>query len=172
MTEDLARRARAREHETVLDETVLDGARTAAREAPGIVLLVVALAALVVGVLIARWWRGATSRRRNRIAQGGEHEAERILARAGYRVVERQARAAWSMIVDGEELEIEVRADLIVSRRDRLFVAEVKTGERAPDPTHPPTRRQLLEYSLVFGADAVLLVDVPARAVRAVSFRV
>lgn len=150
----------------------IEQASTVVRVAPAATLLIVAIAALLVGILLARFLRGAGSRRRNRVAQDGEAEAERILSRAGYRVVERQARAVWSMRVDGEEVDVEVRADLIVRRRDRLFVAEVKTGERAPDPTHPPTRRQLLEYSLVFGADAVLLVDVPARAVRSVSFRV
>ena len=58
------------------------------------------------------------------------------------------------------------RADLLVEARSRSgflrgqrFVAEVKTGERAIDPTHPATRRQLMEYLHVFEVDGVLLVD-------------
>lgn len=131
--------------------------------------LLVALG-IVLGLVLARWLRGVSSRSRNRVAQHGEADAERILARAGYRVVERQARAAWSMSIDGEEVPVEVRVDLLVSRRGKRYVAEVKTGDRAPDPCHPPTRRQLLEYALIFDAREVLLVDVPAGEVRAVGF--
>jgi hypothetical protein len=137
-----------------------------------IVIVIALLGAIAFGLWISRVFRSSASRGRNRVAQRGEAEAERILERLGYRVVERQARAEWSIVVDGQEQPVEVRADLIVSRKGRTFVAEVKTGELAPDPTHPPTRRQLLEYSLVFGADEVLLVDVPARLVRSVSFLV
>ena len=132
-------------------------------------LLLLALG-LVLGLLLSRWLRGRSSRTRNRVAQLGEADAERILEKAGFRVVERQARARWSMDVDGEPVEVDVRVDLLVQRRGRRYVAEVKTGERAPDPTHPPTRRQLLEYALVFDAREVLLVDVPAREIRAVAF--
>lgn len=135
-----------------------------------IVIGIALLAAIAFGLWISSVFRSSASRGRNRVAQDGEAEAEVILERLGYRVVERQARAAWSMVVDGEEQPIEVRADLIVTRKGRTFVAEVKTGTLAPDPTHPPTRRQLLEYSLVFGASEILLVDVPSRAVRSVSF--
>lgn len=131
--------------------------------------LLVALG-VVLGLLFARWLRGFSSRSRNRVAQHGEADAERILERAGYRVVERQARAEWSMLVDGEEVPVEVRIDLLVSRRGKRYVAEVKTGDRAPDPCHPPTRRQLLEYALIFDAREVLLVDVPKGSVRAISF--
>jgi hypothetical protein len=137
-----------------------------------IVIVLALLVAIAFGLWTARISRSSASRGKNRIAQRGEAEAEIILARLGYRVVERQARAAWAIVVDGEEQPVEVRVDLIVTRKGRTFVAEVKTGSLAPDPTHPPTRRQLLEYSLVFGADEVLLVDVPARAVRSVSFLV
>ena len=44
---------------------------------------------------------------------------------------------------------------LLVERRGRRFVAEVKTGERAPDPLARPTRRQLLEYAHWPGAEPV-----------------
>ena len=135
-----------------------------------VALAIVTLAGIVIGLALARWFRGATSRRRNRLAQRGERTAETILNDAGYDVIDRQARAWWSMAVDGVPVEIEVRADLLVRRRGRTFVAEVKTGNRAPDPRHPPTRRQLLEYSLVFGAREVLLVDVEAGEVRSIGF--
>lgn len=133
-------------------------------------ILIVLVAGVILGLLLARYLRGLRSRNRNRVAGRGEQTAESILARNGFRVVERQATAAWSMTVDGVEIPVEVRVDLLVSRRGRRYVAEVKTGDRAPDPRHPPTRRQLLEYALVFDAREVLLVDVPAGDVRAIGF--
>ncbi len=134
-------------------------------------VLLLVVAGVVLGLVLARFLRGVSSRARNRVAGEGEREAEAILARNGFRIVERQARAPWSMVVDGVEVPFEVRIDLLVSRRGKRYVAEVKTGERAPDPCHPPTRRQLLEYAMVFDAAEVLLVDVPAGEVRAIRFR-
>ncbi len=153
----------------VIPDDLLHGTTTGSAVWLAVVFLV-ALLALLLGLVLARFLRGAASRGRNRVAQGGEAEAETILARAGYRIVSRQTRASSSFVVDGEELSFDVRADLIVSRDGERYVAEVKTGAVAPDPRHPATRRQLLEYALIFGAREVLLVDVPAGAVRVVSF--
>jgi len=104
------------------------------------------------------------------MASSGEAEAERILADLGYRVLDRQVRCLWWMEVDGEETEVELRADLVVERQGRRFVAEVKTGELAPRASHPQTRRQLLEYSLAFAPMEILLVDVPSAEVRQIRF--
>ena len=110
------------------------------------------------------------SKRRNRIAQRGETAAERLLERHGYQILERQVQGEWTFHVDGEAVEARVRADLLVRRRGRVYVAEVKTGERAPDPTNPATRRQLLEYRYAFDPDGLLLVDMSSRRVREVAF--
>jgi hypothetical protein len=58
----------------------------------------------------------------------------------------------------------------MVLRGGRRFVAEIKTGDQAPDPSFPATRRQLLEYQLVFEVEGLLLVDMAAGRVRTVSF--
>lgn len=96
--------------------------------------------------------------------------AERLLSDQGYQVLDRQVAGSWTLSVDGHDLEATVRADLLVQKRGRTFVAEVKTGRQAADPRFPGTRRQLLEYLLIFGTDGVLLVDVDAGRVRQVVF--
>jgi hypothetical protein len=63
-----------------------------------------------------------------------------------------------------------VRVDYVTRRRGRLYGVEVKTGERATDPLHRPTRRQLLEYSRVFGFDGLYLLDMDARRLMQVAF--
>ena len=62
------------------------------------------------------------------------------------------------------------RADRVVEQDGRIYVADVKTGDRARDPTTPATRRQLLEYWLSHEADGVLLVDMETETVHVVAF--
>jgi hypothetical protein len=132
------------------------------------------VACLLVGALIAlvlartmRSWRGSR-RARVRAARAGEGESDAVglLEAAGYRIVAKQARAWWTPTIDGEPHETELRADYLVEADGALFVAEVKTGDAAPDLSTAATRRQLLEYEIAFsvalGATGVLLV-IPER---------
>lgn len=100
----------------------------------------------------------------------GEVEAEGWLERKGYRILERQVERKVPLIVEGEEWECVVRADFLVERDGRVWVVEVKTGRVAPDPTSPTTRRQLLEYCLVFGSDRLLLLDMESRQLQTIVF--
>ena len=122
---------------------------------------------------------GRGNRHRPRVAgKGIEHlrrhgvtvAAERFLARRGYEVVGRQVTSRWTLWVDDQPHEVHNRADLLVERGGRRYVAEVKTGARAPNPTLPATRRQLMEYSHTFDVDGVLLVDMSAHKIRSVRF--
>lgn len=136
--------------------------------------LLAVLAALLVAVVVAWWWERSrsarSSRRRNRVAQRAEREAERLLRSHGYEVVERQARVSWSLGVEGEMLPVSSRVDLLVERDGRLFLADVKSGDAATTPTAPATRRQLLEYQLAFAVDGVLLVDMAGGRVLRIDF--
>jgi hypothetical protein len=137
-------------------------------------LLIAALLAIVVLLCILLSWAmrraGGASRARNSRAQRGEAEAEALLQARGFRVIDRQVRE-WSHVwLDGEAIDFEVRADLLVERDSQQFVAEVKTGTLAPDPGYPPTRRQLREYARVFEDCGILLVDMEAGTVTEVSF--
>lgn len=135
-------------------------------------------AASTLWLLLRGWLRGALAkgraRRRNRRARRGEQRAEGLVEKYGYTVEDRQVPATWTIEVDGQEREIELRADLVVSRRGRHYVAEVKTGRLAPRISTAATRRQLLEYRLAYDAthdvDGVLLVDVEAGRVIPVEF--
>jgi len=136
-------------------------------------LYLLLFALLAIALAIA--WRFATrasraSAQRNARARRGEDAAERLLERSGFTILERQATRRWSFEVDGELHVAGVRADLLVTRNERLFVAEVKTGSLAPNPCHPATRRQLLEYWFVYEPDGLLLVDMERCEVREVCF--
>ncbi|HJN76938.1 MAG TPA: hypothetical protein QGF58_23640 [Myxococcota bacterium] len=134
------------------------------------------LLAAVIAIALAIAWRIAATRasrrskRRTRKAIEAEGRAEKLLGRAGFSILDRQVAGHWTLLVDGEEVEAGVRADLLVGRGGQIYVAEVKTGERAPDPSFPATRRQLLEYLHVFQPDGLLLVDMERERVLEVEF--
>jgi hypothetical protein len=106
------------------------------------------------------WFDRSGRQRRARLALRAERAAEKILRKAGFRVLEAQARISWPVVFGDETLLFELRADFIVED-DRRYVAEVKTGD-VVSLRHGGTRRQLLEYLLAFDVDGVLLID-PAR---------
>lgn len=137
-------------------------------------LLVAALAlVLVVIALRAHWrrWRAsAKARRRARIALAGERAAIGLLESEGYEVEAVQPRLAYTISIDGAPVAIELRADLLVRRGNRRFVADVKTGDRASQITTAATRRQLLEYHVAYDVDGVLLVDMARARVHVVAF--
>jgi Holliday junction resolvase-like predicted endonuclease len=132
------------------------------------------LLALALGAAGALWLRARLARRRMRLrfarGRAGERRAARLLERAGYRILEDQLSQETGFWIDDQWCPVTVRADFLVERRGRVYVAEVKTGKTAPNPAATATRRQLLEYARVYDADGLLLVDMEARRLRRVRF--
>jgi len=140
---------------------------------PSSFLLGIAVA-LVCAFLVLQMMRHLARRRRIRRAARAAHAeraAAQVLIRAGYAIVGRQVRRAWSLLADGEVVGFDLIADYLVECAGTLWVAEVKTGPQALSLRHGPTRRQLLEYRQAFGVDGVLLVDAEAAQVRRIQFR-
>jgi len=109
----------------------------------------------------------ARSRRTGRKA---ERAAVRLLRRAGYRVVEEQPTARVQVEIDGRAESFLVRGDLLVRRRRRTYLAEIKGGEDSASVAHRGTRRQLLEYAAAFPVDGILLIQVKDRRIQRVVF--
>lgn len=112
-------------------------------------------------------WRAL---RRLRRGARAERLAAHLLSRAGYRVLDAQLEHEWAVHCDGEPITIALRADYLVERDSRRFIAEVKSGRSAPRIEHADTRRQLLEYDIAYDVDGVLLVDMEARSIRRIEF--
>lgn len=138
-------------------------------EAILVVVVAVAASGAGVGIWLSRAWASWRARRRTRRGFRGEKVALRLLTKRGYTIVDTQATARSSILVDGEVRAFEVRADAIVEYRRRRYVAEFKTG-RAASVGNRSTRRQLLEYALTYDADGVLLVDATQGSVMRVEF--
>jgi hypothetical protein len=136
-------------------------------------VIVAVVAAVLALWLAASWrrWRGSRrAKRRAARAGAGEDRAAIMLEAAGFTIVERQACVTWAPLVDGEPCATPLRADYLVERDGQLLVAEVKTGEEAPSIETAATRRQLLEYSIAFAVDGVLLVCPERDEIRRVEF--
>ena len=128
-----------------------------------------AVAALAVVLLFWTWLRGVVRRARMRSrfdrAAVGEREAAILLEAAGFAIEGAQVMGGYTLHLDGNPVEVEVRADYIVRRRSARYVAEVKTGAVATSITTPATRRQLLDYQHAFDVDGILLVDAEAERI-------
>jgi hypothetical protein len=105
-------------------------------------------------------------------AQGAEAAAPRLLESLGYHVLGAQVAKSYSLVVDGEPMNIALRADYLVARQGKTYVAEVKSGKWAPNLGTAATRRQLLEYLVAFQVDGVLLVNGETHRVHQVAYPV
>ena len=117
------------------------------------------------GLRLAHWRVVRRVARSRRLGRVGESRGRRLLERAGYRILDEQVSARGELKIDGRVERFLVRADALVERRRRRYVAEYKGGLDVARITHRATRRQLLEYAHVFDVHGVLLVDVPGGTV-------
>ena len=141
--------------------------------APGLLLLIGLLVLVVgfwAGIRTARWILRRRVGRTRRQGRRGEAKARRLIERAGYRVVEEQVTARGLVEVDGELVDYVVRADAVLRRRRRRYVAEFKGGAASSQVASRDTRRQLLEYAWLFDVDGVLLVDADRGHVHEIRF--
>ncbi len=120
-----------------------------------VVLVAVQSARLFIAKARPRW----RIERHRRAGARGEAWARRFLTSQGYAVEAEQVTTRYELRVNGVPQSVPLRADYLVRRAGRLFVAEVKAGADAARIGNSATRRQLLEYRLAFDVDGVLLVD-------------
>ncbi len=133
-------------------------------------LALLAFLAEVVSTKLGAFARSRRARVRAARAGDGEREAAVWLEDAGFAIDAAQATGTYEVALDGDVVEIPLRADYLVSKGERRWVAEVKTGAVAPKIATAATRRQLLEYLVAFDVDGVLLVDAERGVVHDVSF--
>jgi len=142
------------------------------------VRLWIAIAALAVGFALVQeirarattWIERWRLTRRAERAASAESWAAHLLREAGYDILGSQVRTSYVLGVDRRRMVIGLRADYVVGRRGRTFVAEVKSGQHAPSLETAATRRQLLEYLVAFDVDGVLLVDGETGTIAQITF--
>ena len=98
-----------------------------------------------------------------------EQKAIKLLKKNGYKIESFQTTAKGKLLQDDETLTFLIRADLIVSKDKKKFIAEVKSG-KAASIEEINTRRQLLEYSKVFNNKNLILIDTEKNKIKKIEF--
>ena len=106
------------------------------------------------------------NRRRGKKA---EKKAIKLLNKNGYKIQNYQPIAKGYVFQDNEKVYFDIRADLIVSKDKKLYIAEVKSGASA-SIKEINTRRQLLEYSRVFDNENLILIDTEKNKIKKIEF--
>jgi len=140
--------------------------------------ILISILTLLIGMAIGwlslyflgKMWTRFWLRRRMGEARIAEEEAEKLLEAKGFKIIDSQRQAKVITYVDGKPHMGFVQADFIVEKGGKTYVAEVKTGSYAPDPTEPATRRQLFEYDFVYKPDGILLVDMVEKRIHLIEF--
>jgi hypothetical protein len=137
-----------------------------------LVILSSVLVLWIVFLRLRKKYHSWKRRRRFDVGRDAEDKAFNVLQRHGYQIIDDQCTRTAFMLVDGARHEYKVRVDFIVEAKDgRRYAAEVKSGAKAPNPLHSPTRRQLLEYQAVYEEVAgILLVDMSEKVIKAIEF--
>ncbi len=137
-------------------------------------IIAVFVLSLIVFVL-AKYWivrqiENVKSRRRIDRGLRKEREAKGLLVSMGFQIVGEQKEYNYGLRVDGEIVNIKFRIDYLVERHGKIYVVEVKTGEKATSILSSSTRRQMLEYATVVHCDGVLLLDMEMQKLSEIEF--
>ena len=124
-----------------------------------IIIIIISLLSFYCGIVLHKFYKKYQQNKRFKKAKKAETEAEILLVKSGFKVLDSQVAEKFSIIIDGTVHLVEAKPDIIAEKKGKKYIVEVKTGEKAIKPTNPSTRRQLLEYSLVFKDFEVLLFD-------------
>lgn len=114
---------------------------------------------VALGLRYAHWRVARRTAKSRQLGRRGEIKGRRLLERHGYDVLAEQVSGEVILWVDGHRRRFTVRADALVQRRRRRYIAEYKGGPEVARVDHRGTRRQLLEYAHAFDVDGVVLVD-------------
>jgi len=99
-----------------------------------------------------------------------EKEAENLLLRHGYQILQKRPRQNILTVVDGQEHFGYIEADYKVQNHKKNYLVVVKTPSSVFDPNEPILRRKLLEIDYAFAPQAVLWVDPEQAEIHALNF--
>ena len=87
-----------------------------------------------------------------------EKKALKLLKKKGFKVISIQPTAKGYVYENEKKISFIIRPDLLVTKDNVIYVAEIKSGFAA-SIYNINTRRQLFEYSKVFNSNKLILID-------------
>ena len=126
---------------------------------------------LFMYVKISNWFRAKRLKQRFSKSRQAEKEAEKILRKRGYTIIDVQKCKPLLITIGDKIHRYLVRIDYLVRKRGKVYVVEVKSGEKIPYITNRETRRQMLEYYLAYQPSGIILLNMKSRSISEVKFQ-
>jgi len=126
---------------------------------------------LIFYVKISNWLRAERLRKRFSKSRQAEKEAEKILKKNGYTIIDVQKSKPLLITIGDKIHRYLVRIDYLARKRGKVYVVEVKSGEKIPYITNRETRRQMLEYYLAYQPSGILLLNMKNKSISEVKFQ-
>ncbi|HZK41001.1 MAG TPA: hypothetical protein VFC91_05540 [Atribacterota bacterium] len=126
---------------------------------------------LVLFIKTSNWLRAKKLRKRFSKSRQAEKEAEKILRKNGYTIIDAQKSKPILLTIGDKIHRYLVRIDYLARKRGKVFVVEVKSGEKIPYITNRETRRQMLEYYLAYQPCGILLLNMKNKSISEVKFQ-
>ena len=126
---------------------------------------------LILFIKISNWLRAKKLRKRFSKSRKAEKEAEKILRKNGYTIIDAQKSKPLLITIGDKIHRYLVRIDYLARKGGKVFVVEVKSGEKIPYITNRETRRQMLEYYLAYQPCGILLLNMKNKSISEVKFQ-
>ena len=126
---------------------------------------------LILYIKISNWLRTKRLRKRFSKSRHAEKEAEKILKKNGYAIIDAQKSKPLLITIGDKIHRYLVRIDYLARKRGKVYVVEVKSGEKIPYVTNRETRRQMLEYYLAYQPSGILLLNMKNKSISEVKFQ-
>ena len=98
-----------------------------------------------------------------------EKKALKLLKKKGFKVISIQPTAKGYVYENEKKISFIIRPDLLVTKDNVIYVAEIKSGFAA-SIYNINTRRQLFEYSKVFNSNKLILIDTFKKQIKKIEF--
>ena len=99
----------------------------------------------------------------------GEEKARLLLIDNGYKILDKQLTLKGKLIENNKIRSFYVKPDFLVKKKEKIYIAEVKTGKSA-SIKNIYTRRQLLEYAYNYNSKVLLLIDIDKKNIKEIEF--
>ncbi len=132
---------------------------------------VITIICLFIFIKASTWFRTKKLKQRFSQSRCAEKEAEKILIKNGYTIIDRQKSKPLFITVGDKIHRYSVRIDYLVKKKGKVYVVEVKSGEKIPYITNRETRRQMLEYYLAYQPRGILLLNMKNKSISEVKFQ-
>ncbi|MCG1012675.1 hypothetical protein JT739_08695 [Tepidanaerobacter sp. GT38] len=131
-----------------------------------------ALIGIFLTIVLIKYIQRWKLKKRLQKAKKSEYEAIKLMKKYGFEILDLQKKYAYTLYVDDKPHKVTVKADMIVKKGNKIYIAEVKSGDKVTSPRYTDTRRQLLEYYMVYRPSGLILVDMEKQKLRTVEYSI